>query len=204
MRIAVLVKQIPKFEEMTLGADGRLRRDGIELEMNAYCRRAVSQAVALASERAGSTITVVTLGPPSAEDTLREALAWGLERGVDIEAVHVCDPPFAGSDTLATAKALAATLERVGPFDLVLTGRNSLDADTGQVGPELAELLGLPFLTGARYFALDGDRLDIRCEHDDGWLQAQVRLPAIVSCAERLIDPSKVDPPGRAAVPADR
>ena len=204
MRIAVLVKQIPKFEEMELGADGRLRRDDIELEMNAYCRRAVSQAVELAAERAGSTVTVVTLGPPSAEDTLREALAWGLERGVDIDAVHVCDPAFAGSDTLATAKALAATLQREGPFDLVLTGRNSLDADTGQVGPQLAELLDLPFLTGARYFALDGDRLDIRCEHDDGWFQAEAHLPAIVSCAERLIDPSKVDPPGRAAVPAER
>ena len=88
MRIAVLVKQIPRFEEMELGSDGRLRRDGIESEMNPYCRRAVSKAVELASERAGSRITVMTLGPPAADDTLREAIAWGLDCGVDIDGVH--------------------------------------------------------------------------------------------------------------------
>jgi electron transfer flavoprotein alpha subunit len=204
VRIAVLVKQIPKFDEMELNEDGRLRRDGIELEMNPYCRRAVAKACELASEHAHSSVTVFTLGPPSADDTLREAIAWGLGRGIDITGVHVTDPAFAGSDTLATAKALAAALSREGDFDLVLAGRNSVDADTGQVGPELAELLDLPFLTGVRYLSIDGDRVDARCELDDGWLQAEVRLPAILSTAERLTEPAKVDPAGRAAVPAER
>src|SRR4051794_19550833 len=145
---------------MELGPDGRLRREGIELEMNAYCRRAVAKAVELASEHAGSNVTVITLGPPQAEDVLREAIAWGLARGVDISGVLVTDLAFAGSDTLATARALAATLEREGPFDLVLVGRNSVDADTGQVGPELAELLDLPFLTGVRYLAVDDARVE--------------------------------------------
>ena len=87
----------------------------------------------------------------------------------------------------------------------MLTGRNSVDADTGQVGPELAELCDLPFLGGVRHLAIDADNVvSARCEHDDGWLQAEVHLPAILSCAERLIDPAKVDPPGRAAVPAER
>jgi electron transfer flavoprotein alpha subunit len=207
VRIAVLVKQIPKFEEMELGADGRLQREGIELEMNPYCRRAVSKGVELASERPGSHVTVITLGPPSADDTLREAIAWGLERDVDIFGVHVTDPAFAGSDTLATAKAVAATLEHEGPFDLVLVGRNSVDADTGQVGPEVAELLGLPFLTGVRELDVDGDGpgalIRARCEHDDGWLDATVATPAVLSCAERLCDPTKVDRPGRDAVPAE-
>src|SRR4051794_27840896 len=189
---------------MELGPDGRLRRDGIDLEMNAYCRRAVAKAVELASERRGSDVTVITLGPPAAEDVLREAIAWGLDRDVDISGVLVTDPAFAGSDTLATARALAATLEREGPFDLVLVGRNSVDADTGQVGPELAELLDLPFATAVRHLALDGRTLDLRCEHDDGWVQARLSLPAIVSTAERLIDPCKVDPEGRAAVDAGR
>jgi electron transfer flavoprotein alpha subunit len=204
MRIAVLVKQIPNFEEMQLGPDGRLRRDGIDLELNPYCRRAVSQAVELASTRPGSHITVVTLGPPAAEDALREAIAWGTARGVDIDGVLVTDPAFAGSDTLATAKALAAALAAVGPFDLVLTGRNSVDADTGQVGPEVAQLCDLPFLTGVRQLEIVDAVVSARCEHDDGWLHADVRLPAILSCAERLIEPAKVDPPQRAAVPADR
>jgi electron transfer flavoprotein alpha subunit len=200
MRIAVLVKQVPKFEEMELTAEGRLRRDGIELEMNPYCRRAVSQAVAIPNAQ----IIVFTLGPPSAEDVLREAIAWGDMHDATIEGVLITDPAFAGSDTLATAKALAAAIRKEGPFDLIVSGRNSVDADTGQVGPEVAELLDLPFLTSVRYFALDGTTLNARCEHDDGWLQAEVELPAVISCAERLIDPAKVDPVGRAAVDAAR
>jgi electron transfer flavoprotein alpha subunit len=205
VRIAVLIKQIPAFEELELDDDGRLRRDGVDLEMNPYCRRAVSQACALAEQFHGSTITVVTLGPPAADDALREAIAWGLDRDVDIRGVHVTDPAFAGSDTLATAKALAAALDRDATFDLILVGRNSVDADTGQVGPELAELLDLPFLTGVRELTIDADgRVVARCELDDGWLDAELTLPAVLSCAERLIDPSKVEPPGRAAVPDDR
>jgi electron transfer flavoprotein alpha subunit len=199
MRVAVLVKQVPKFEEMQLGPDGRLRRDGIELEMNPYCRRAVSKGVEL-----GSSVTVITLGPPSAEDVLREAIAWGLARDVDTTGVLITDPAFAGSDTIATARVLAAALEREGPFDLILLGRNSVDADTGQVGPQIAELLDLPFLTGVRYLSIEGGCTHARCEHDDGWMQAEVALPAVLSCAERLCDPAKVDPPERALVPAGR
>jgi electron transfer flavoprotein alpha subunit len=202
LRIAALVKQIPKFEEMELGPDGRLVREGLELEMNPYCRRAVAQAVELAAQQRG-TVTVFTLGPPSAEDTLREAIAWGRDRDVDTTGVLITDPALAGSDTLATAKALAAAMRREEPFDLILVGRNSVDADTGQVGPELAQLLDLPFATGVRHLAIADGVADVRCEHDDGWVQARVELPAILSAAERLIDPCKVDPEGRAAVPAD-
>ena len=144
MRVAVLVKQVPRVEDMELSPDGRLKRDGVELEMNAYCRRAVSKGVEIARDH-GGTCTVFTLGPPAAEDVLREAVAWGADEGV-----LVSDPACAGSDTLATATALAAALRRQGPFDLVLAGRNSIDADTGQVGPEVAELLDLPFAGGVR------------------------------------------------------
>lgn len=202
LRIAALVKQIPAFEAMTLGPDGRLVREGLALELSAYCRRAVAQAVELAATH-GGTVDVLTLGPPSAEDVLREAIAWGRDRGVEIRGTLVSDPAFAGSDTLATALALAAAIRRAGGFDLVLTGRNSVDADTGQVGPQVAQLLGRPFVTGVRYLNLDGPMLDLRAEHDDGWVQARVTLPAVLSTAERLIDPCKVDPAGRAAVPAE-
>ena len=118
MRIAVLVKQVPQFDEMELGPDGRLRRDNVDLEMNPYCRRAVSKGVELASERDGSRVSVVTLGPPPAEDTLREAIAWGLARDVEIEGVLVTDPIYAGSDTIRTAAVLAKVLQREGPFEL--------------------------------------------------------------------------------------
>lgn len=212
MRIAVVVKQVPTFTELALDADGRLIREGLPLELNPYCRRAVSQAVELAAAGAATAtargtragVTVMTLGPPSAEDVLRESIAWGTDRGAETDGILVTDPAFAGSDTLATARALAAALRLAGPFDLILTGRNSVDADTGQVPPELAELLDLPFLSGVRSLKLDGGRVRARCEHDDGWVEAEVDLPALLSCAERLIQPCKVDPAGRAAVPGKR
>ncbi len=118
--------------------------------------------------------------------------------GSDASGLLITDPAFAGSDTLATARALAAAIRLVGPFDLVLCGRNSVDADTGQVGPELAELLDLPFATGVRHLALEDGVAHVRAEHDDGWVQADVRLPAILSTAERLCDPCKMDPEARA------
>ena len=201
LRIAVLVKQIPLAEEMRLGDDGRIVRDGAALELSAFCRRAVSQAVSLAANRPGGSVVVFTLGPPAADDALREAVAWGTARGVDIRGVLVTDQAFAGSDTIATARALAAALRHEGSFDLVLTGRNSLDADTGQVPPQLAELLGLPFAAGAKELLLSGEVLSLGCEHDDSWLELEVQLPAVVSCAERLCDPAKVPPERRAEVP---
>jgi electron transfer flavoprotein alpha subunit len=198
LRIAVLVKQVPTAESFELLPNGRLRREGVELEMNAYCRRAVNQGVALARENQGRCV-VLTLGPPSAEDVLREALAWGAD-----EAVLVTDPAFAGSDTLATSRALAAALAKEGPWDLILAGRNSIDSDTGQVGPEVAELLDLPFAGGVRELLLDNGCLTMRCELDDGWRTARVSLPAVISVAERLIEPCKMPVAERAKVEADR
>lgn len=207
LRIVALVKQIPVFEEMRLGPDGRLERQGLPLEMSAYCRRAVAKGVELA-RATGGTCTVVTLGPPSAADVLREAIAFGADDGV-----HICDPAFAGSDTLATARALAATIERLererGPVDLVLAGRNSVDADTGQVGPEVAQLLDRAFATGVKKMRLevvDGSVVVVAgLEHDDTWVDAEVRLPAVLSTAERLIDPCKIkDPAVWATVDAAR
>ncbi|MBI2706385.1 MAG: hypothetical protein HYX32_14020 [Actinobacteria bacterium] len=214
LRIAALVKQIPAFESMQLGPDGRLVRQGLLLEMSAYDRRAVAQAVLLV-EKFGGSVTVVTMGPSSADDVLREAIAYATEHGVDVAAVHITDAAFAGADTLATARALDATirlLETGGTtFDLILTGRNSVDADTGQVGPQVAELLDRPFATGVKQLELratravdaDGDRegegvsvdADVGCEHDDTWVEASVQLPALLSTAERLIDPCKIKDP---------
>ena len=204
LRIAALVKQIPKFDEMQLGADGRLVRDGLELHMNDYCRRGVRAGCDLA-EATGGTCTAITLGPNSADSVLREAILCGCADGI-----HVTDPVFAGSDTLATARAMVATLKITGPWDLVLCGRNSVDADTGQVPAQVAELLDLPLLVGARELKLqttadESTGLSALLEHDDEWLRVEVDLPAVVSCAERLCDPCKVkDPESWATVDANR
>jgi electron transfer flavoprotein alpha subunit len=197
LRVASLVKQIPLAESLRLHA-GRLVRVGVDFEMNAYCRRAVAEGVTLARVTGGSC-TVVTLGPPSAEDVLREAIAWGADAGL-----HLCDPAFAGSDTLATARALAAVVRTAGPFDLVLLGRNSIDGETAQVGPEVAELLDLPFAGAVRRLDDLGPVLHLELEHDDGTQEVEITLPAVLAVAERLCDPCKVDPAGRAAVTPER
>ncbi len=199
LHVAALVKQIPKFEVMALGPDGRLQRDGVELSMNPYCQRALSKGIELA-QATGGQCTVISLGPPAAEDVIRWGVAAGADRGILIS-----DPAFAGSDTLATAKVLAEVVERCGPFDLILVGKNAVDADTGQVGPELAELLGLPFAAAVRSLELRPDRtLHVGCEHDDAWVEAEVPLPAVISTAERLCRPAKADEADRATVPAEK
>ncbi len=198
LKIASLIKQVPVGETLTLGAEGRLVRQGVALEMNPYCRRAVAKGVELARATGGSC-TVVTLGPPVAEDVLREAVAWGADCGI-----HLCDPRFAGSDTLATARALAAALESAGPFDLILLGRNTIDGETGQVGPEVAQLLDLPFAGGARSLQAFDTHLFLELETDDGFEVVEIDLPAVLSVAERLCEPCKVDQDGRAAVSPER
>ena len=189
LRVLALAKQIPVFEEMQLGPDGRLVRDGLELHMNDYCRRGVALGLRIA-RAAGGSLSVATLGPSAADTVCREAIAFGADAGI-----HVTDPAFAGSDTLATARALAATVNYLGPFDLILAGRNSVDADTGQVPPQLAQLLDLPFACGVRRLSLHGERLSLLLEHNDEWLEAELELPALLSCAERLIDPCKIKDP---------
>jgi electron transfer flavoprotein alpha subunit len=196
LSVAVLVKQVPLAEDFRLGPDGRLVRDHVALEVNPYCRRAIAQGAELA---AAGRCVAFTLGPPAAEEVLREAVAAGATRGV-----HLCDPAFAGSDTLATARALAAAIRSAAPFDLILAGLNSVDADTGQVAPELAELLGLPFASGVRQLEIEGAAARVTCERDDGTAELLVPLPAVLSVAERLCAPAKFGPAERASVPAER
>ncbi|MFC4055492.1 FAD-binding protein [Actinomadura syzygii] len=196
MRIAVLAKQIPHPSEMRL-ENGQLVRDQVRLETNSYCRRANAQAVAMAGEQ--GEVVVFTMGPPSAEQTVREMVARGATRGVLIS-----DPAFAGSDTLITARVLARAIEREGEFDLVLTGEYSLDSETGQVNAQLAELLGLPFIGPCKTLhVVDGVAVAM-VELDGGYADVAVLLPAVASAAERLCAPSKASPDECAAVPAAR
>ena len=141
MKIAVCIKQVPvvsmlKFDNETR----RVVREGVPNEVNPYDVLALSLATRLSQEH-GAEVVALTMGPPQASDALVQALAMGADR-----AVHLNDRTFAGSDTLATSRALALALEREQP-DLVICGRNSTDAETGQVGPEIAEMLGLPQIT---------------------------------------------------------
>jgi electron transfer flavoprotein alpha subunit len=182
MRIAVCIKQVPAVADLQFDPVTKtLRREGVRTEVSAFDVRAVLKAVEIRGA-VGGEVTVLTMGPPQARDALLECLALGAER-----AVHLCDRAFAGADTLATARALAAALRRT-PFDLILCGRNSVDAETGQVGPEIAELLGLPQVTVARTLSIDPVRRELTAEREiDGGFETVVApLPAVVSAAEDL------------------
>lgn len=187
LKIAVCIKQIPLVEDANFDPVTKtIRRDGVNV-MSAYDLRAVAQAVEL-KQRVGAEITVVTMGPPQAREVLVDAIAMGADH-----AVHLEDRAFAGSDTLATARALAMCLKR-GSFDLVLLGKYSLDAETGQVGPEIAELLGLAQITGVRKLRLEGESIFAERESDEGYDEVECSTPALLTCAERLIGPLRMTP----------
>ncbi len=190
MRIAVCIKQVPEVSEIRFDpARKTLIREGVTNLVNPFDRRAVTQAVALAREHGGEVL-VLTMGPPQAREALVECLAMGADR-----AIHLEDRAFAGSDTLATARALARALGREaerGGFDIIFCGKYSVDAETGQVGPELAELLDIPHVSGATALEYRGERLLVRRETDEGFETIEVELPCLLTAAERLIRPTKV------------
>ena len=192
LKIAACIKQIPLVEDTNFDPVTRtIRRDGVNV-ISAYDLRAVAQAVDLKNRYGAKTVTL-TMGPPQAREALTDTLAMGIDR-----AVHLQDRAFAGSDTLATARALAAWLKRE-HFDLILLGKYSLDAETGQVGPEIAELLGIAQITGVRKLTLDGDTIRAERESDEGVEEVECRMPALLTCAERLINPLKMDVKSREA-----
>jgi electron transfer flavoprotein alpha subunit len=187
LKIAVCIKQIPLIEDANFDAATKtIKRDGPNV-ISAFDLRAISLAMELKA-RHGAETTVVTMGPPQAREALKEALAMGMDR-----AVHLEDRAFAGSDTLATARALALWLKK-GAFDLILLGKYSLDAETGQVGPEIAELLRIAQVAGVRKLAIDGRMLKAERESDEGYDEIEAALPAVLTCAERVAQPIRVKP----------
>src|SRR5262245_27821436 len=202
MRFAVCVKYVPLLSELRFDpVSRRLVRDGVRGEPSSFDVRALLGALRLRAAHGGEVVAV-TMGPPAARDALTHCLGLGADRGV-----HLCDPALAGSDTLATARAAAALLRRE-PADVVLLGRASVDAETGQVGPELAELLDLPQATGARSLTLDlaAGHFDAERETDEGFELVRGPLPAVITAAEDLAEerfPSKAERQAAAEKPIE-
>ncbi|MGH7813921.1 MAG: FAD-binding protein [Candidatus Binataceae bacterium] len=192
LKIAVCIKQIPLIEEANFDPVTKtIKRDGPNV-ISAFDSRAVSLAAALKGQHGAETV-VVTMGPPQAREALIDALAIGMDR-----AVHLEDRAFAGSDTLATARALSTWLGRE-HFDLILLGKYSLDAETGQVGPEIAELLGIAQITGVRKLEIEGRMIRAERESDEGYDEIEAAMPAVLTCAERVAIPIKLKPGEREA-----
>ena len=141
MKIAVCVKQVPDTNEVKINQEtGTLIREGVPSIINPDDKNALEAALALKEEEE-ARVTVLSMGPRES-DALKEALAMGTD-----EAWLVSDRAFGGSDTWATATIMAAAIEKTGPYDAIFCGRQAIDGDTAQVGPEIAEFLGIPQIT---------------------------------------------------------
>ncbi len=199
MELAVLVKAVPPLDELRFDPDRRaVARSATPLLLNPFDQRALRVAVDL--RRPGDRVTVFSMGPAAAAEPLRDVIAAGADRAVLISDLHL-----AGSDTLATARVLAAALRPLGP-GLVLTGARTTDSDTGQVGPEVAELLGLPAALDVRLLerSEDGASLLVTLDTADGWARFRLPTPSLVAVGEKIAKPTKIDPAARARVPIDR
>lgn len=177
MNILVCLKAVPATAEVQVDGQFRLQRDGVKLQWNIADEAALEAALRL-RDRTGS-VTVLTMGPGKLEDSLRELLARGADR-----AVLLTDPKMAGADTLATAHALAAAVEHLGGFDLILCGRRAIDGETGQVPGILAGKLGLPCVTNAEALTLVNGGLTLQRRLENGTARQEMALPGVVSVCE--------------------
>lgn len=196
MDFLVLTKVVPRSDSLRYDpVKHRVLREDEELFVNPFDQRAVR--VALELRRPGETVTVLSLGPPNARPALTECRALGADR-----VLLLSDPAFAGSDTLATARALAAAAQHVG-HDLTLAGVSTTDSETGQVGPEVASLFGVPVLSGARSVRRDpsGPGFELTVDTPTGWAAFHASAPLVVTVGEKIAKPLHASPHALASVP---
>ena len=180
MKILVCIKQVPDTAEVKLDPKtNTLIREGVPSIINHDDKAGLETALQL-REQVGGTVTVVCMGPPQADVALREALAMGAD-----EAYLLSAREFGGSDTYATATILAAALRKIG-FDLVITGRQAIDGDTAQVGPQIAEQLHIPQVSYAEALRAEGDHVIVQRQFEDRSHLLQVQLPCLVTALSEL------------------
>jgi electron transfer flavoprotein beta subunit len=185
MKIIVCIKQVPDAKDVRLDpVTNTLAREGVQSIMNPYDQHALEEAVRL-KESHGGEVAVVTMGPPQAEEMLREAISCGADR-----AFLVSDRSFAGADTWATSYTLEHALKKIGDFDLILCGKQAIDGDTAQVGPGLATRLGIPYLTCVQKVR-EGTATGLIVERmmDDGYDVVAVDYPALLTVVKDINEP---------------
>ncbi|WP_443701236.1 electron transfer flavoprotein subunit beta [Pseudomonas sp.] len=183
MNIVVCLKQVPDTNEVKIDPKtGTLIREGVPSIINPDDKNALEESLRLKDEH-GAHVTVISMGPPQAEKALREALAMGAD-----EAILVSDRAFAGADTLATSHALAATLKKL-DYDVVFAGRQAIDGDTAQVGPEIAEHLNLAQITYVEKVDVIKGGLKVRRAWEDGYEVIEVKTPVLLTAIKELNEP---------------
>ncbi|WP_408956007.1 electron transfer flavoprotein subunit beta/FixA family protein [Natroniella sp. ANB-PHB2] len=184
MNIIACIKQVPDTNEVKIDPEkGTLIREGVPSIINPEDKHALEEAVRL-KEKEGGTVTVVTMGPPQAKVALNEALAMGAD-----EAVLVSDRAFAGSDTLATSYVLSKAIEKLGEYDVIFCGRQAIDGDTAQVGPQIADKLSIPQVSYVTKFDLDGKEVEAKRKLEDGYSIVETELPVLLTVLDGLNEP---------------
>lgn len=189
MNIIVCIKQVPETTEVKINPEtNTLIREGITSIINPFDMYAIEEAIRL-KERFGGQTTVITMGPPQAQDALREAISLGID-----SAIHLSDRLFAGSDTWATSLVLAKAIEKIGNYDLIICGKQASDGDTAQVGPGIATHLDLPQATYVR--KIDTVHLDTQPKImvverllEDGYELLELRLPSLLTVVKEINEP---------------
>ena len=187
LKIVVLAKQVPDTRNVgkdAMKADGTINRAALPAIFNPEDLNALEQALRLKDAHPGSTVTILTMGPGRAAEVIRE----GLYRGAD-NGYLLTDRAFAGADTLATSYALATAIKKIGDYDVIIGGRQAIDGDTAQVGPQIAEKLHLPQVTYVADIQKDGNTLTVKRMLEDGYMMVKVQTPCLLTCIKELNQP---------------
>ncbi|SDE16428.1 electron transfer flavoprotein subunit beta/FixA family protein [Sporomusa acidovorans] len=184
MEIIVCVKQVPDTTEVKIDPQtNTLIRQGVPSIVNPFDKNALEEALQL-KEKHGGRVTVISMGPPQAQEALKECLAMGAD-----EAILMSDRAFGGADTLATSRTLAAGIKKIGNFDVIFCGKQAIDGDTAQVGPEIAEHLDIAQITYVSKLTIDGDTVRAEREHEEGYEVIETRLPVLLSVVKSINEP---------------
>ena len=189
MNAVVLMKQVPNAAKVKIDPKtGSLIRAGVESMINPDDRRALEAAVRLAGKPGSGAVVALTMGPPQAIDVLTEALALGADRGV-----LLTDPLFAGADTWATSTVLARAIEFIGDYDVILAGRQAVDGDTAQIGPQTAEALNIPQATCVQKLSRTCDRIRVERKVDGGVEVLELKPPCLLTVTAEVNVPRLPD-----------
>ena len=191
MKIIVCVKQVPDTKGgVKFNPDGTLDRGAMLTIMNPDDKAGLEAALRL-KDQYGAEVTVLTMGLPKAEDVLREAIAMGADNGI-----LVTDRVLGGADTWATSTTIAGAIRNIKDYDIIITGRQAIDGDTAQVGPQIAEHLGIPVISYAEDIEVDGDSVIVKRQYEDRHHMLKAKMPVLITALSELNEPRYMTPGG--------
>ncbi len=190
MKIVVCIKQVPDTKGgVKFNPDGTLDRAAMMTIMNPDDKAGLEAALRL-KDQYGAEVTVITMGLPKAEDVLREAMAMGADK-----AILVTDRVLGGADTWATSQTLAGAIRNL-EYDLIITGRQAIDGDTAQVGPQISEHLNIPVISYAQDIKIEGNNVIVQRQYDDRYHVLKAQMPCLVTALGEMNEPRYMTPGG--------